>query len=44
MKKFRNTDSAFTLLETILALGVTFPFKVLVGIPLYVELARRAAG
>jgi uncharacterized protein len=27
-----------------LALGVTFPFNVLVGIPLYVELARRAAG
>ena len=27
-----------------LALGVTFPFNVLVGIPLYIELARRAAG
>ncbi len=27
-----------------LSLGVTFPFNVLVGIPLYIELARRAAG
>ena len=27
-----------------LALGVTFPFNVLVGIPLYIELARRLAG
>jgi hypothetical protein len=27
-----------------LALGVTFPFNVLVGIPLYLELARRAVG
>lgn len=27
-----------------LALGVTFPFNVLIGIPLYIELARRAAG
>ena len=27
-----------------LALGVTFPFNVLVGIPLYVEVARRIAG
>ncbi len=27
-----------------LALGVTFPFNVLVGIPLYIELAQRAAG
>jgi hypothetical protein len=27
-----------------LALGVTFPFNVLVGIPLYVEAARRLAG
>jgi hypothetical protein len=27
-----------------LALGVTFPFNVVVGIPLYIELARRATG
>jgi hypothetical protein len=27
-----------------LALGVTFPFNVLVGIPLYIELGRRWAG
>jgi len=27
-----------------LALGVTFPFNVLVGIPLYIELGRRLAG
>jgi hypothetical protein len=27
-----------------LALGVTFPFNVLVGIPLYIEVARRVAG